>query len=392
MPDVHARLCSPSSAERWLNCTASATFETQFPGVTTVYAEQGTLAHAFCETKGKRRFCGMDQKEYNSTMRKLKQSELYDDEMLKTADFYVQYLREKSMTFDSTPYIAFEVRVDLSTYIPECFGTCDCVMIGGNQLHITDYKHGKGVAVSPFRNYQMMLYALGALIRYRMFYPGIETVSMAIVQPRITEDVQEYIIPAAELLGWAEDTLKSTAKKAYTGVGAEFKTGDWCRFCKGKAACRKRADENSAFADFKDIISPKMNPPALSNVEIGELLVKAKDLKTWYSDLEDYARELILSGQTVPGYKVVEGRGSREFIDEEFTFAALREMGYEDDQLYETKPKSVAQIEKLMGKKKFEIITDHWKKVPGKPTLATADDKRPAYSPAAADFAGVTNE
>ena len=391
MPDKHAFL-SPSSAERWMNCTAAPLFEKDFPGGTSKYAEAGTVAHSVCELRGKRKFRIIDQKTYNAEMRKVKKSEYYDDKMIETADFYVEYLKQISMDlFDEDPYVAFEVSgIDLSEWVPESFGTCDCVMIGGDRLHITDYKNGVGVPVSSERNVQMMLYSLGALRRYQMFYPSVSVISYAIVQPNLTRDVQRYEITLEDLFVWGE-SVKPIAQAAFTGDGAEFRPGDWCRFCKGKAACRKRAEQNSAFADFIGVVPPPKGQPAkLSNVEIGELLNKAKDLQMWYSDLSDYARSLLIAGETVPGFKLVEGRGSREFNDQKATFQQLKLLGYQEEDLYTRKAKSVAQIESLMGKKIFaEKMDGQWKRIPGKPTLVEESDSREEYSSAKADFSGV---
>ena len=168
-PQAHAKRCSPSSAHRWLNCTASPTFEEQFPQEeASVYAREGTLAHSICELYVARDFNGLPKRSFNARLKKLQAEELYDDEMLTTAETYAEYLRDKARGFAATPFVASEIRVDLSDYIPECFGTCDCVMIGGDMLHITDYKHGKGVPVSAVDNPQMKLYALGALKFYQV--------------------------------------------------------------------------------------------------------------------------------------------------------------------------------------------------------------------------------
>ena len=48
MPDKHAFL-SPSSSERWYNCTPSAWLCEQFPDLGSVFAAEGTEAHRLCE-------------------------------------------------------------------------------------------------------------------------------------------------------------------------------------------------------------------------------------------------------------------------------------------------------------------------------------------------------
>lgn len=406
-PTEHA-LLSASSAHRWLACTAAPRFEEQFPNGTSDYAEEGSLAHSICELYARKHFSVMTNRKFNSELKKLQAKPYYSDEMLKTAEKYVDYLREKAMSYPTTPYVTFEVKVDFSDYVPEGFGTCDCVMIGGDTLHITDYKHGKGVEVSAEENPQMRLYALGAL---KMFAPvfgdSIKKVSMGICQPRITDDESEDGMTVEELREWGE-SIKPRAKEAYDGPGT-FCPGEHCRFCKGKAQCRARADQNTAFEDFKDFaiegkaapelqaLSPETRaviglPPMLSDAEIGELLVRAEGLVQWYKDLCEYATQNILNGKEIPGWKVVAGKSNRAFKDVEEAFSKVIEAGYDEALLYERKPITLTGVESLLGKAKFEtLLKDCVHKPLGKPTLVPLSDKREPYSTAAADFAGVKN-
>ena len=95
---------------------------------------------------------------------------VFKEEMIKTAEFYAEQIWQASMAYKNKPYLATEVRVDFSEIVPEGFGTCDCLIIGGDTLCIVDYKHGKGVPVSAENNSQMRLYALGALKQYGILY------------------------------------------------------------------------------------------------------------------------------------------------------------------------------------------------------------------------------
>lgn len=168
-PNEHA-LLSASSASRWLKCTASPRYEEDFPETTSEYAKEGTLAHSFCELKVVKKFTPMTQRTYTAKLNRLKKDEMYQPEMEKTSDIFIECLTELAMLYDVAPYVASEVRVDFSDCVPEGFGTCDCIMIGGDTITITDYKHGKGVEVSAENNSQMMLYALGALKKYAPIY------------------------------------------------------------------------------------------------------------------------------------------------------------------------------------------------------------------------------
>lgn len=407
-PEKHA-LLSASSASRWLKCTAAPRFEEHLPERTSEYAEEGRLAHAICELKTLKKFTVMTSRTYTTRLNKLKKDPLYSEEMDKTSDLYIEHLTEQAMLYDSTPTVAAEVQVDFGEYVPEGFGTCDNVMIGGDTLSITDYKHGKGVPVSAVGNPQMRLYALGALKRYApVFGDAIKQVRMSIDQPRLDSYTTDTIT-VEELLAWGE-SIKPIAQKAFSGLG-EFVPGDHCRFCRGKAQCRARANTNTALEDFKDCVpAAAWNDKAeahvaaggmvngtphtlLSDAEIGDLLIRGKELVAWYKDLEEYATKALLDGKPIEGWKLVAGRSIRTFTDQDAAIKAVIAAGYDEALVYDRKPKTLSELEKLMGKAEFaEKIGSFVVKPLGKPTLALATDKRETYSPAASDFAGVVSE
>lgn len=398
-PTKHA-LLSASSSHRWLNCTAAPRYEEQFNSEDndSVYAQEGTLAHKFAELEAQYNFNLITKRTRNSRRKKLQQEDRYDEEMLTTSAFYAEYLWKKAHEYANKPYVALEVQVDYSDYAPDGFGTCDCVMIGDDHLRITDYKHGKGVEVSAKNNSQMRLYALGALKHYSAIYGGIKRVTMAIVQPRITAEVSEEELTVEELLSWGEN-IKPIAQKAYSGIGTTFQEGPWCRFCKGKAQCRARAENATALEDF-------MNTPiagtlteeqtlvasnVLTDDEIADLLTRGARIADWYKDLQEYALSAILNGKEISGYKVVAGKSNRAFTDADAAMEAIKAAGYDEALLFDRKPKTLSALEKLIGKADFpNIVGQYITKPLGKPTLVTVDDKRPPYNDAAADFAGVT--
>lgn len=401
MPDKHAIL-SPSAAHRWLHCTPAPRVEAEFPETTSEYAEEGRLAHSVCELAAKKKFTVMNNQTYNSRLKKLKADPKWDDEMLSTAATYVEHLTEHAMRFEHAPYVALEVQVDITDYAPEAFGTCDCVMIGGDELIITDYKHGKGVPVSAQDNPQMLLYALGALKLYRPIYGDmIRRVSTYIDQPRLGS-YDGASMTVEELLAWGE-SIKPKAAAAFMGTG-EFAPGEWCRFCRAKAKCRARANQNTALEDFKDCIPLGRSIPmqaeydatgfkpsnCLTDEEIGALLVRAEGLVAWYNDLKEYTLAACLNGKTIPGWKAVEGRSTRAWTDQDAALEALIAGGVEEAIIYDRVPKTLAQLEKVIGKQRFgELVGGMITKSPGKPALAAESDKRPAYNGAAADFSEV---
>ena len=406
--NTHA-LLSASAAERWTVCTAAPRFEEQFPETTSEYAEVGRLAHSVCELKVLKKFTtAINQRTYTSRFNKLKQGSLYAAEMDRTSDLYIEHLTEKAMGYNNPPLVNAEVRVDFAEYVPEGFGTCDCIIIGGNTLDITDYKHGIGVTVHAAGNPQMRLYALGALKKYAPFYEGmIQRVRMTVFQPRaMSEDdrITSETLTVDKLNAWGE-SIKHIAQKAFSGFG-EFISGEHCRFCRGKAQCRTRANAHTALEDFKDCVMPTpeivKNAESgliaeglniLSRAEIGDILIRGKTLLKWYSDIEEYALGAILNGDDIPGWKAVAGRSNRTFTDHDAAIAIVIASGYDEALVYERKAKSLTALEDLMGKTDFkEKIGKFVIKPPGKPVLALLSDKREPYNTAAVDFAGVTAE
>jgi hypothetical protein len=224
---------------------------------------------------------------------------------------------------------------------------------------------------------------------------------MTIDQPRLDSYTTD-VLTVEELREWGE-SIKPIAQKAFSGLG-EFVPGDHCRFCRGKAQCRARAGVNTALEDFKDCVPAGKLPPEqlaqaekegaasnlLTDAEIGDLLIRGKHLVQWYKDLEEYATRALLDGKPIEGWKLVAGRSNRTFTDQDAAILAAIAAGYDEALLYDRKPKTLSEIEKLMGKAEFaEKLGGYVIKPPGKPTLASEDDKREAYHPAAADFAGV---
>ena len=369
----HAIL-SPSSADRWIHCPPSALINAEEGSRDTVFTREGTLAHAVAELKARKHFLTRDRIMVVEQMRTFRENELWQDEMDGHTDTYLDALKEIAAEFPGKPYVALEQRVDFSEYVPEGFGTADCIMIGGEVLHIVDFKYGKGVDVSAEDNPQLKLYALGAVLSYRPFY-DIFTVRMTIVQPRIKREPDTWELPARDLLQWAEDIVKPAAQLAAAGEG-EFAEGDWCRWCAIRGSCRARAEAQLRLAemDFK--------PPAqLTDAEIGEALTMGQRLKSWLSDLEEYALGACLDGAEIPGFKAVEGRSVRAWTDVDAAFDAAKAAGVPEEMLYERKPVTLAALEKIMGKKPFaETLAEYVTTPPGKPTLVRADDRRRAIT------------
>lgn len=361
----HAVL-SASGSHRWLNCTPSARLELEFENTGSEAAREGTAAHALCEHKLKRAL----------HMRSRRPVSDYDsDEMEECTDAYVDFVMEQyeaAKQVCEDPVILIEQRLDFSCYVPDGFGTGDCLIISDDRLHIIDFKYGMGVLVEAEDNPQMKLYALGALAVYDALY-DIREVSMTIFQPR-RENVSTWTIPVEDLKAWAENELKPRAKMAYDGEG-EYLPGEWCTFCRAAVRCRARAEEKLKLAQTEFRM-----PPLLTDAEIEDILAVLPDLTKWANEITAYALDATLNhGKEWNGFKVVEGRSVRKYRDEAAVAEAAKEAGYKD--IYRQSLIPLTEMQRLMGKDKFEeVLGGLITKAPGRPTLVPKSDKRPAMN------------
>ena len=366
----HAIL-SASGSHRWLNCTPSARLELEFENTTSEAAREGTAAHALCEHK---------LKKFLKKRSKRPVSDYNSDEMEECTDAYAEFVMEQyeeAKKYCKDPVILIEQKLDFSCYVPEGFGTGDCIIISDDKLHIIDFKYGQGILVEAEHNPQMMLYALGALEIYDALY-DIKEISMTIFQPR-RENVSTWTISIEELKVWAEEELKPKAQMAYEGKG-EYLPGEWCTFCKAAVKCRARAEEKMKLArmEFK-------MPSLLTDAEIEEVLTVLPDLTKWANEITAYATEAAIHhGKEWNGFKVVEGRSNRKYRDEQLVAEAAKEHGYTD--IYRQSLIPMTEMQKLMGKSTFEdILGALIYKPPGKPTLVPNMDKRPAINVTSAE-------
>ena len=367
----HAYL-SASASHRWLSCPPSAKLCADVNDEASPYAKQGTDAHELCEYKVLHAL-GEDVKDPTENL------DYFDTEMEEFTDEYCNYVLEqyeKAKQLCKDPKVLVEQRLDFSKWVPDGFGTGDCLIIADKVLQIIDFKYGLGILVEAENNPQMMCYALGALDTYDGIY-DIESVEMTIFQPR-RDNVSTFTISKEELLKWAEEFLAPTAQLAYNGEG-EYHAGDHCQFCKVKATCRERAAYNMELAayDFEE-------PATLDDSEIADILPRIDDLVAWANDIKEYALQQAMSGTEYKGFKVVEGRSVRKYTDDAAVAATVENAGYDP---YERKILGITAMTSLLGKKKFEeLLGGMITKPPGKPTLVPNSDKRPALNTAKDDF------
>lgn len=368
----HAIL-SASSSHRWLNCPPSVRLSEGHQEVVSDFAAEGTDAHTLCEYKLRK---ALDLVVGDHPMPKLN---WYSEEMEDCANGYVAYVLELIEEVKKTctdPIILIEQRLDYSKYVEDGFGTGDCVIIADGIIHIVDYKHGRGVQVEATDNPQMMLYALGALELFDHLYE-VSEVSMTIYQPR-RSNISTFEMKTKDLYVWVDNVLVPMAKLAYKGEGT-YKSGDWCQFCKAKTTCRERANANMKLASFEFA-----EPALLNDEEIEDVLKKVDGLVEWANDIKTYALQSAISGKKWNGFKLVEGRSVRKYIDDTLVATKVKDAGFDP---YEKKLLGITEMQKLLGKSKFdELLSSYLIKPNGKPTLVLESDKRPEFNPAKADF------
>jgi len=270
----------------------------------------------------------------------------------------------------SDPMVFIEQRLDFSEYVPQGFGTADCIVIADKCLSLFDFKYGTGILVDAEKNSQLMLYGLAATLLFDVIY-DFDEVRMTIIQPR-RDNISTYSISKDELISWAEETVRPIAKLAFEGKG-EFKSGKHCQFCAVKATCRERAEANLTLAQYEF-----REAELLSDEEVADVLDKADDLISWAKDVKEYALSAALSGKAFPGYKLVEGRSNRKYTDEAAVAETVSEAGYEP---YEKKLLGITAMTNLLGRRQFnELLGRLVMKPEGKPTLVPVSDKRPAMT------------
>ena len=371
MPDKHAYLALSASA-RWLACPPSAQKNAEVPDQQSEYAELGTEAHSLCEFQVKK---AAGQKARNPR-NKLAH---YDAEMQRCADEYTAFVTEQAEEIRRNcgdPTILVEQRLDLSAYVPESFGTADCIIAADGTSAVIDYKHGEGVEVSADHNTQLMCYGLGMCLLFDGIY-DIKNVRMVIFQPRLS-NISETVMSKEDLLKWADEVLVPAAKLAFVGEG-EFHAGDHCQFCAVKANCRKRAEMNLELAKYDFAM-----PATLEDTEIEAILPMVDQLTAWGNDVKDYALQKALSGKKWQGFKLVEGRANRRYTNEDAVVETVTAAGFDP---YEKKLKGITAMTSLLGRKKFdELLGGLVERPSGKPTLVPQSDKRPEMNSAADDF------
>lgn len=371
---AHA-LLSASGASRWLNCTPSARLEEKFQeSKQTIYAEEGTLAHEFGQINIQFEAKQIDAKIHGLEIKKLRKHDLYSIEMEPEVQKYVDYVMEVFNVVRQTcpdAILLVEERLDYSHLVEGGFGTGDVCIIADGVLFVIDLKYGKGIQVDATENAQLKLYGCGALRKFEMLY-DIHTIELVIVQPRL-DHISVFRLSTDELNEWGEEFVKPRALLAYSGEGEQV-AGDHCKWCKVKAMCKTLANKNIDLAkhDFAD-------PHLLTDEELIAIYLQIPMLVDWASSVGAHILDTALKGKQWPGYKIVEGKSNRKWLDEKKIQQILYDNKFKYADFTTIKLKGIGDVEKLVGKTKFPaMLGEYVIKPQGAPTLVPDNDKRPA--------------
>lgn len=376
----HAVL-SPSSSERWLNCTPSARLAEEAGSKTSEYAEEGTTAHELAEYALKSWIYGTFYPECDElpVPQEIASNKYYSEEMKEGILRYVDFVTGEFYEMQKGPFggpvaTYLEEKLDISKYAPDSFGSADVSLVSEQIVHIIDLKYGKGVKV-PAESPQFKMYALGVLAKFGG--PKVKRVRMSVAQPRLNHyDTIEMGV--SDLLEWAEEVLKPKAKLAYEGKGEQV-VGSWCQFCPVKATCR--AQRNEIMRDFED------HPDTLlmTDEEIVDMLSKIDRYKSWLESINQYAYSEAVKGKKWDGYKLVEGRSARKIVEPDKVRDKLLNT-YLEDEVLNISLKGITDLEKLLGKKVFAAeFGEYVKSQPGAPKLVPDSHPGKEYD-TASDF------
>lgn len=368
-------LLSASGASRWMNCTPSAVLEESFQDTSSSFAQEGTIAHELADLILNYDMGFINRDELLLKNDALRKSEFYSPEMESEVEKYTAIVHEqltaaRKRTKDAI--LLIEQKVDLNEFIKEGFGTCDAVIIADGVIDITDLKYGKGVKVDATNNPQLKLYGLGALVKYDMLY-DIHTVRLNIVQPRL-DHYSTFEISVKDLVRWGQKEVKPLANLAFKGEGLQ-KAGSWCRWCKASARCATLAAQSLKVAKHKFA-----DPHLLTDDQLMTVYKQQPQIADWINKVAAYVLSEALRGKDWKGYKLIEGRSNRKWLDETKVAETLVKEGYKDEEIHVKKLLGIGAIEKLLSKPMFaKILNKLVIKPQGKPALVEESDKRQAF-------------
>lgn len=372
MSTAHAKL-GASGSHRWTACPGSVKAEEGIEERRSAFADEGTAAHELAElVLGE----GGDCQSWVGKTLIENNAHSVDQEMADYVQVYVDHVKSIKGRHE------YEQRVEFTDWVPGGYGTADALVLQDSTLYVIDLKYGKGVPVSAAENTQGILYALGAVADYE-FLHDIQTVVIVIVQPRI-DSISEWSINKEQLLRWGE-WLSERAEAALADDAPRVAGEKQCRFCRAKPTCAQllRVTHEVIATDF-DNLAQMANPDTLTTLQLKKALENKALIVSWFDAVEQHAFNLLESGKSFPGYKLVAGRSVRQWADEASAEQTLVDLLAEG--AYERKLLSVAKAEKVLGKKGSGAIADLIVKPQGRPVIVREDDKRAPLGAEVGDF------
>lgn len=377
----HAKY-SASGSHRWLHCPASVALSSKAPPIVSgPWAEEGTTAHACLELVLKEHFhkhIGIEE-----IIEGLSAIELFDKEILSNIKIAANAISEMANTAQGAE-VLIEKKVDLSFVYPNTFGTVDCALVEEfGTLTIVDLKYGAGVPVEARENSQLIFYALG-LAHEREY--NFSEIKLVIIQPRAESEentpIKEWTFSIDELFSWKQKFVEGI--DACEDPNAPFISGEHCRFCPAKAICPEISSVamKKALIDF-DMELGEIKLPALTDKTPLDFLPQALDasekLSVWIKALKEAAFNALSRGERIPGWKLVEKRGTRKWIDPEK--AQKDAYALFGENIFDTKLKTPASLQKIEGvaKKELKAFTKEYSTdISSGTTLVPESDPRPA--------------
>lgn len=340
-----------SSFYRWETCPGSvrkiASLPPEMKAQTSPAAEEGTLAH-FYLTKV---LSGL-----GSIVEVPRDNEMRD--AIQWAVDNIRYQVSQDSTKTYTPQVWLEHSFDLGSVYPGCFGTADIVIynIKTKILRVIDYKHGAGLLVEAGNekmggNTQLLYYALGAV--KTLPHIKIKQVDLQVLQPRCEHPsgtyARSWLVDPMEVFDFS--TRLKKACKETEREDAPLVPGDHCRFCPAKGVCE--ALQNQAMAVAKTEFSriddkgQVFVPPPVTVDQVEKALKWVEPIMAWAKAVKAAGYQYAMAGKKLEGYKLVEKRAQRKWLDANEAAQVLEKIG-KPHQIYETKLKSPAQIEKAL--------------------------------------------
>lgn len=356
----HSSVVGGSTAKRVINCPGSVKLcDLMPPKPASKYANEGTLCHNAMDMilngHAPESLLGMKYEDIELTQ------DLLDRKIYPALQLLDEIDPNKEMEY------ATETRVGFGDFLPDVFGSTDLLGRIGDRAFVLDWKFGDGVPVEAGENPQLMFYAAAAMRtpEVKWVFEGVKHIEMIIVQP---PSVKRWLTDKKRIQAFELEL--ATAVKVAQMPDAPLKTGDHCRWCAAKPTCPKMTGAvDRALHSQLDIL----------NVEqISQYLAKADLLEQWIADTRALAHQLLEAGKSVPGYKLVAKRATRQWVDENSALVAMMNMGVDETELTETSVISPAKAEKVLKKHKLALPDGEVVAISTGSTLVPESDPRPA--------------